>query len=86
MAKRKPELVKPEGISIQEWIFRLESEKRYLMRQLRREVHTRGNTVQNYCDRIDRALLRAKEADLIQAASAAAEAPCDHPRTEQGVQ
>ena len=60
MASRKPELVKPEGITAKTWLFRLESEHRDLLCQLRREVHTRGNTVQSYCDRIERAIARAK--------------------------
>lgn len=61
---RRPELVKPEGITIQEWIGRLESEKRDLVSQMRREIHTRGNTVQGYCDRVDRALVRARASAL----------------------
>ena len=64
MMARKPELTKPEGITNEQWLCRLESEKRDLVSQMRREIHTRGNTVQAYCDRIERAIARAKGAAL----------------------
>jgi hypothetical protein len=57
---RRPEMVKPEGISNAEWLFRLETERREIKAQLRHEVHTRGNTVQGYCDRLDRAIAKAR--------------------------
>ncbi len=60
MSRRKPELVKPEGITTETWLFRLESEHRDLMRQLRRSVHTRGYSGASYIERIERAIARAK--------------------------
>lgn len=53
-------MTKPEGISNAEWLRRLETERRELTAQLRREVHTRGNTMQGYCDRLDRAIAKAR--------------------------
>ena len=56
---RQSEMVKPEGITSEAWLSRLTIERNDVLRQLRREAHTRGNTVQSYLDRIDRAIAKA---------------------------
>jgi hypothetical protein len=53
---RKNDLRKPDHMTTDQWIASLLSDKRAVLAQLRREVHTRGNTVQGYLDRIERAL------------------------------
>jgi len=57
---RAAEMVKPSDISHDEWLFRLTTERNDLMRQLRKSVHTRGNTMQSYFNRLDRAIAKAK--------------------------
>jgi hypothetical protein len=62
MRRRKTDLVQPAHLTRDQWRVSLESDRRMLLTQLRREVHTRGNTVQSYMNRIDRALASLREA------------------------
>jgi len=57
---RKDDLVKPSHMTADQWIATLQSDRRAVLAQVRREVHTRGNMCQRYIDRIDRALAAAK--------------------------
>lgn len=60
MRKRKDDLIRPENMTVEQWRASLLSDRRALLTQMRREVHTRGNTVQRYMDRLDRALASIK--------------------------
>lgn len=61
---RKSDLVKPDHMTLDQWEVSLLSEKRDIIAQIRREVHSRGNTHQAYADRVDRALAFIKEGEL----------------------
>jgi hypothetical protein len=59
MRARKDDMIQPAHLTTEQWVASLQSEKRDLLAQVRREAHTRGNTCQRYLQRIDRALARA---------------------------
>lgn len=56
MKPRKSDFVKPADWTDDRWLLRLESDKRDLMAQVRREVHTRGFAHGKYAERLDRAI------------------------------
>lgn len=58
---RRPEMTKPEDVTVQVWLSRLETERHELLAQARREVHTRGNSHQAHFDRLDRAIAKARK-------------------------
>jgi hypothetical protein len=60
--KRKDDMVKPEHLTLDQWVASLLSDRRAVMEQTRREIHTRGNCHQRYLDRLDRALAAAERA------------------------
>lgn len=62
MRLRKDDMVKPPHMTNEQWLTSLLSEKADLLRQARREIHTRGNQHQKYFDRLDRAIARARAA------------------------
>jgi hypothetical protein len=59
MKPRKDDLVKPAQFTNEQWLASLASDKADILRQTRREIHTRGNMHQKYVDRLDRAIARA---------------------------
>jgi hypothetical protein len=59
MRPRKDDMIKPPHMTNEQWRASLLSEKADLLRQVRREIHTRGNQHQKYFDRLDRAIVRA---------------------------
>lgn len=69
MRLRKDDLIKPPHQTNEQWLASLLSDKADLLRQIRREIHTRGNQHQKYVDRLDRAIVRARSAPP---------AACDH--------
>lgn len=64
MRLRKDDMVKPPHLSNEQWLTSLLSEKADLLRQTRREIHTRGNQHQKYFDRLDRAIAKANSHGL----------------------
>jgi hypothetical protein len=63
MRLRKDDMIKPNHLTNEQWLASLLSDKSDLLRQVRREIHTRGNQHQKYFDRLDRAISRASAAD-----------------------
>ena len=61
MKLRKDDMIKPSHLTNEQWLASLMSEKADLLRQTRREIHTRGNRHQKYFDRLDRAIARASQ-------------------------
>jgi hypothetical protein len=59
MKTRKDDMIKPPHMTNEQWLASLLSDKADLLRQIRREIHTRGNQHQKYFDRLDRAIARA---------------------------
>lgn len=59
MRPRKDDIVKPAHLTNEQWLLSLASDKADILRQIRREVHTRGNMHKRYVDRLDRAIARA---------------------------
>lgn len=59
---RKDDLVKPDHLTLEQWLIRLETDRADINRQIRREVHTRGFVHQKYCERLDRAICFARTA------------------------
>ena len=59
MRARKDDMIKLPHLTNEQWLASLLSEKADVLRQIKREVHTRGNQHQKYCDRLDRAIARA---------------------------
>ncbi len=55
------ELIKPDDRTLEQWKQSLLAEKTDILRQMRREIHTRGNQHQSYLNRIDCALARIEE-------------------------
>jgi hypothetical protein len=60
MQPRKSDFTKPEDLTFQQWLIRLESDRRDLLAQMRRQVHTRGFTGGAYLNKLDRAICFAK--------------------------
>ena len=60
MKMRKDDMIKPHHLTTEQWLASLLSDKADLLRQVRREIHTRGNQHQKYFDRLDRAIVRAR--------------------------
>ena len=56
MKPRKDDMVKPPHLTNEQWLASLLSEKADVLRQIRREIHTRGNQHQKYLDRLERAI------------------------------
>jgi hypothetical protein len=61
MRARKDDLTQPPHLTTEEWVASLMSQKRDMLAQIRRTVHTTGNMHQRYMDRLDRALALAKQ-------------------------
>jgi hypothetical protein len=59
MRSRKDDMIKPPHLTNEQWLASLLSNKVDILRQIRREVHTRGNQHQKYVTRLERAIVRA---------------------------
>lgn len=59
MRTRKDDMIKLPRLTNEQWLTSLLSDKADLLRQTRREIHTRGNQHQKYIDRLGRAIARA---------------------------
>lgn len=62
MRRRKDDFVKPDHLTFDQWLSRLEGDRVEINRQVRREAHTRGFTHGKYCERLDRAIVFARAA------------------------
>jgi hypothetical protein len=63
MKLRKDDMTKPPHMTNAQWHASLLSDKADVTRQIRREVHTRGNMHQKYVARLERAIARAEAAE-----------------------
>lgn len=61
MRQRKDDMTKPSHMTAEQWLAALLSDKTDLLRQVRREIHTRGNQHQKYIDRLERAIVMASD-------------------------
>jgi hypothetical protein len=66
MRQRKDDMTKPSHMTNGQWLASLLSDKADLLRQTRREIHTRGNQHQKYFDRLERAIVRAMAGDAVE--------------------
>lgn len=62
MRPRKDDFVKPDHLTLEQWLFRLETDRADINRQIRREIHTRGFVHGKYCERLDRAIIFTRTA------------------------
>jgi len=62
MRSRKDDFVKPDHLTLEQWLFRLEIDRADINRQISREIHTRGFVHGKYCERLDRAIFFARAA------------------------
>jgi hypothetical protein len=60
MRTRKDDLIQPPHLTAEQWLDSLMSDKRDMLTQIRRTVHSTGNMHQRYMDRLERAIARAK--------------------------
>lgn len=56
MNPRKDDLIQPPHLTREQWLVSLLSDRREMVAQMRRRIHTTGTSYYRYIDRLDRAI------------------------------